>query len=645
MSIMNKTQKGVILAIAFLMLFSSVPGFAQADRFKDVNKSHWAYDYIEHAAELDYIKGTSKDKFSPDGILTFEQAIVLLGRFTNPTSEEERQANIQYNSFLNELDMSQWVKEDAKVMTDIAVAMYKDVVSKAEMENVYKNKRGNRAITKLATSVYLVRSMGLAQEAENKNMVSLTYRDALEMSTIEMKYLSVLIEADVLDPKGSGAGLFEPKSSLRRDVMAKMMSTAHVYLEKNPDKPKEPSKPEDKDETENLSGVVVNPLSVVGNKNFVIIDDGRGNKDAYEVLNKTSISLDGKSVTQSSLNEGQEIDLVIKKGTLEIISIKAFTVDKDISGTIASINSSSSKLTLEYTVDKKTVSTEYPVGKNAYIYLDGKIAEFKDLSKGDLVDVKIKSGVIEDIEAKSKSQIVEGIIKDLVEVKDSKGKEYNITIVDSKDKSYQFLIDEKTIIYKDNRKVSDPKDLKVKDEVYIKAEYGVAIEIDSNVVRKRIEGLIVGKSDKFGERTEITILNKETKKEEKYIFAETPYIRIDRMVTNASDLKLGYSVNLLIEGDEILELEADSRASEATIIGIVSDINPRVREMVISIESFNLDSDKYGDKITVYIKDNPVIVDRLFEPIDISRIRRGDRVNVIGSYDGNSMIADTIQIR
>src|SRR5699024_9057934 len=107
------------------------------------------------------------------------------------------------------------------------------MISEKEMKNVYDNNRGNKAITKVATSVYIVRAMELEKEAQNKLTVSLTYDDALEMTPMEMKHVSVLIDAGVLDPKGSGNGLFEPKSSLRRDIMAKMISTAHDYLKKN----------------------------------------------------------------------------------------------------------------------------------------------------------------------------------------------------------------------------------------------------------------------------------------------------------------------------------------------------------------------------------------------------------------------------
>ena len=60
----------------------------------------------------------------------------------------------------------------------------------------------------------------------------------MSMSAIQTKYVSVLIDAGVLDPKGTrGDGTFGPNTQLTRSVMAKMMSTAYDYMKGNPTTP------------------------------------------------------------------------------------------------------------------------------------------------------------------------------------------------------------------------------------------------------------------------------------------------------------------------------------------------------------------------------------------------------------------------
>ncbi len=641
MKIVCKIQKGIVVALASLMLVSAVPNFVEAAKFKDVGKTHWAHEYIDRVNNLGYMEGMSSDTFSPNGLLKFDEAIVLLGRFTNPTVAEKTQAKSEYGKFLKDIGVVDWAQEY------IAVAMYKGMISEKEMKNVYDNNRGNKAITKVATSVYIVRAMELEKEAQNKLTVSLTYDDALEMTPMEMKHVSVLIDAGVLDPKGSGNGLFEPKSSLRRDIMAKMISTAHDYLKKNSNNSgnTDYEKPSVSVEKAYMDNVEIKSINDLGSRKALTVYDASKGDKLYNIMNDTDIKLDGKSASYSDLSEGQKVDLVFKKGSIDLISIKALSNEDKTSGEIKYINEDSSKLTVIHTVNKKIVSDEYSVDKRADIYLDGAKVYLKDLNKGDLVDLEIKNNVINSIKAKSKDKKIEGNIKSLKAVKNSINEEYNITVTDSDNKEYEFLINKDTTIYRKNKKVKDPTELKVNDDVYIVVENGVAVDIDAGVLEKKIEGIIIGMNTRLHQETEITIANRKTKKEETYILNKANYISIDKKVANSLDLKAGYYIKAYVEGNEITEIEADSRGSEATVIGKISHINTRTMEMEIIVESFDLSGLKYGDEIVVHIKSDAVIADRYLDRIKLSSLERDDIVNVIGSYDGASFIADTIQLR
>lgn len=49
-------------------------------RFKDVNKDHWAFDFIAELTEMGIIKGKSADKFEPSGNVTRGEFVSLLAR-------------------------------------------------------------------------------------------------------------------------------------------------------------------------------------------------------------------------------------------------------------------------------------------------------------------------------------------------------------------------------------------------------------------------------------------------------------------------------------------------------------------------------------------------------------------------------------
>ncbi|CAK7064460.1 S-layer homology domain-containing protein [Tissierella sp.] len=639
MKIRKGWKKGVTTILASAILVSSIPSYGAAPRFKDVPTTHWGYNYIEEMASLGYIKGIGDGtKFDPEGKLNFDAAMSLLARLTNPTTTEKSNASYAYNALLNELKIEDWAKEG------LAVALYKNIITESQLRTISKNGQIKKTISKINTCEYLVKAMGLEDTAKNKQIVSLTYKDVMSMSAIQTKYVSVLIDAGVLDPKGQGDGTFGPNTQLTRSVMAKMMSTAYDYMKGNPTTPTTPTTPETpKNETETLRTVMIK-ISDVGAYKFLMVEDTNGGEVAYQVMNNTSITVDGKATTYLGLAEGQEVELSIKKGTKELISVKATSLEEEISGKIKYLNSTTSKMTVEYTENKKTVSKDLTVDKNADIYLDGKSAYLKNLKEGDLVELKVKNGVIYDIEAESKEKKVEGIIKEITPVKDSKDKEYNITIVDSKDNTYKFLINSKTYITRNNR-VTKPEDLKVKDEAHIIAEYDVATDIEAKVVKKNIKGLIVKMTTVLHQNTELVILNQDTKKEETYILGKDVYIRVDKKITNSLDLRTGFYVEVVTEGDEITEIEADSRGLEATVIGKIDYINSRTGDITLIIEYFDLDGSKYGDEITVYVKSDVVVADRNLRSISFSDLRRGDRINVIGSYDGSSFIANTIQLR
>lgn len=636
MKISKGWKKGVTTILASAILASTMPSYGAAPRFKDVPTSHWAYTFVEDMASKGYINGVGDGtKFDPEGSLNFDAAMSLLARLTNPTTTERTNASYAYNSLLNELKIDSWAKDG------LAIALYKNIITEAQLRDIHKKNLIKKSLSKVDTCEYLVKAMGLEEIAKNKQIVSLTYKDVLKMSALQTKYVSVLIDAGVLDPKGQGDGTFGPNSSLTRSVMAKMMSTAYDYMQGNPTTPTTPTTPEPpKQETETINSTMIK-VSDIGQYKFLIVEDTRGGETAYQIMNNTSITVDGKATTYLGLVEGQEVELSLKKGTKEIISVKATSLEEDISGKIKSLNSTTAKMTIEYTESKKTITRDFTVDKNADIYLDGKAVYLKDLKEGDLVELKIKNGVIYDIEAKSKVKKVEGIIKEITPVKDSKDKEYYITIVDSKNNSYKFLINSKTYLYRNNRSISSAEDLKIKDEAYIEAEYDIAKEVDANVVIKNIKGFIVGMETRLQEQTKLIILNQETKKEEVYTLGKLVYIRVDKIVSTSYDLKAGFYVEIVTEGDEITEIEANSAGVEATMIGRVLSTNSKNRSLTLEITDFSLDGSKYGEEITIYAND-VVVLDRNGTKLSFEHLYRGDTINVIGSYDGSAFIAKTI---
>lgn len=626
----KKFTKHLSLLLLVVILLSSVPSFAAT--FPDVKSSHWAYEYIEKMVKQGVIKGHDDGNFKPSDSVTYLENLQLISGLVTLSKEELNEGKMAYNSLLNELKIASWAQEA------VIKCLYKDVISENELREAHKSGLTTTGTkyrpARLAISVYLAKAMGLEELAYSKNVIVLPYKDSLQIEGKHHRFLLVLIEAGVLDPKGTGEGFFEPKSPVKRDAIAKMMSTAYDYVQKNPVKPVE------KEEV-SIRGSVV---SVVADakQSYVKVKDRDNNQKTYVIDQKTVITVDSKTGKIADIVEGQDIELTTIKGDLTAITISVKSLENKIEGIVKTSSYATNKITVEYTKDRLKQTNEFAINKNATIYLNEKKSDLYSIKSGDTVVLTIKNNEVLEIQATSKIRNITGIIKDVTIDNRTNGKNY-ITIVDSKDVSHKYEIDPDAYIYRKNRSAK-LEDLKLGDKVTVELEYELVMEIDADVVEHEMEGHITGISTKVGLGTIITIRNRETGKDEEYTLSRNAYIRIDNLVASSHDLKINYYAEILVEGNEIVEIYAESRSSNSTIIGKVTYVDAKRKQLEITIDSLNADGYNYGDLVTVYTKADVIVRDIYSSNLDLYDLKKGDIVNVIGSIDGSTFIADIIMI-
>lgn len=635
---MNKNfRRGITTVLTSVLLISSVPSYGAAPKFKDVPTKHWAYPYVENMAKLGYLSGYDDGTFKPANNLTFMESMSTLSRLTNPTQAEKNAAKTEYKTLLDQLKVEhEWAREA------LSIALYKDIVSKDELVNANDKGLLNKNINKITVSVFVARAMGLEEAARAKTVVFLPYKDTEIIEASQRRYVDVLLDAGVLDSKGEGDGKFNPKSALTRQVMATMLSNSYEYIKKNPITPvPNTSKPV---ETETINSTIKRITDELGRK-YLVIEDRAGKESGYLVENTTPITMDGKTATSFSLVVGQGVELTIKKGTLDLVSIKATSVEETMNGKVDYINSGTSKMTLEYIDGNKTLTRDYTIDKNAKIYLDDKVVYLSDVKTGDSVKLKAQNGIISEIDAKSKIQKIEGIIQEIVPKKDTKDIEYEITIIDSKDISHKFKIDSKTYIYRNNKSVK-VTDLKLKDNAYIVSEYGIAQDIDAKVVKREIKGYIVGINNRFNQNTLVTIKNIETNKEENYELTSGAYIKIDNKPASALPSTPGYYVEIVLEGDEIVDIYADSSSLDTSISGKIDYIDTKNGIIEVTKDNINFENEGFKREATIYVSPTAIItIKGASSKFGILDLRKGDKIITAGKYQGANYVADTIIVR
>ncbi len=629
---MNKKFKsGLSLILILFILSSSIPSFA-APTFPDVKATHWAYDYIEKMVKLKMITGYDDGFFKPNDTVNYLENLQLISRLLDLSQEELNAGKMAYGSVLTELKIVNWA-QDAVIKS-----LYRGVISEKELREA-QSKGLTTTGTKLrpnrlTISIYLAKAMGLEDLANSKQVISLPYKEAAKIDIKYHKYLAVLIDAKVLDPKGTGEGYFEPTASVKRDAMAKMLSTAYDYLQKNPVKPVEPEKPK---EEATIKGTVVSVYSNL-NITYVTVKDNSNSETTYVIDNKTKITVDNKAGVVDSIIKGQDIDLTIFKGELTAVTINVKSIEEKINGVIKSVSASTNKIAVD--IDRTSKTVELSLDKGANIYVNDKKGVLSDIKAGDSVELVTRNNLVLDIEAKSKTRKIEGFIAAIKE----NDKKYTVTIEDDKAIKTDYELSDKANIYRSN-KVSKITDLRIGDKAYIELEYNVIIDIEAEIVKKDVEGYITGINRRLNKSAEVTIKNKKTEKEETYEIAQNAYIKIDNAIVTSLELKVGYFINATIGGNEIIEIYADSVSNESIIRGKVISVNPNYDEIKISVTSSGLDGMKYGDEVTIRTARNVIISDVRNPKLILNDIRIGMNVYIFGTYDGSTFIANEINIR
>lgn len=625
------------LLLVVLLLIPSMPSHAAS--FKDVPSSHWAYSYIEKMAGLKYINGYEDGSFKPKGTLTFLETIQLLSKLLNLSSSEVTKSKEQYSKLVNDLKITSWAQEA------VMKSLYAGVISESELKAVAS--KGllevgtNKRVGRLDISIFMAKAMGLEEVANSKSFVALSYKDLKDIDAKYHKLIYVLIEAGVLSANGTGEGKFEPNSPLLREQMAKMLATAYDYLQKNPQTPAPTPTPTPTPiQTEEITGVITN-ITKIGSNSFVSV---KGKTEAaYLVDGETDIEIDGRTSSVSNLLVGQSVIVTITKGTSNALLIEAENLEEEIKGTIKSLSPSSNKLEVEYVANKVTKTITLNTDKNTEITLNGLEADLYDLNVGDEVDLLIENNIVIELEATAKYGEVEGIIVELTKEGDRDPK-YFITIENTKKVKTEYELDEDANIYKDGRRATF-EDLKIGDEAVLELESGIVVDVDADMVELDIEGYITGISTKLNKGTEITIKNRETDKEETYTLARSVVIKIDKVTSSVINLNVGYYVDAVVGGNELIEIHADSIGAESIVRGKITSISTRRNELELDIMTTDITGYGYGDEIVIKITGDTIITDGFYTNIKLADLKRNDIIYLFGYYDGIDFTATEINLR
>ncbi len=621
----NKLYRIVILSLILCFVFIST---INAVTFTDLPED-WSKDYITKAAELGFVKGFNDGTFGPDKNVTRFDSVLMLSRLHKINTDLEKQIENKYSPSLKELMLgkNEWA------YPELSKAIALNIISESVVKKLYSNNTLQVSATREDVAVFIVKAMCLENEVEqlSEKLYSLAFNDANQITTDYRPYVYLAYEKGIIS--GDQNKNFNPKNPIKRKELAKMVCLAYDYIQSNNIKP-------EFNEFQSYTTIKgsIEKITLGAIESYLEIKpDGSDTTQMVRVINESTVIKVNKTVSNiANLEKGMAVQCIINSKDSIAKEIVVDTTISTVEGTIKYVAFSPP---MKLTITKKDgVDQIYNINTDVVVTIDGKITEFKNLKKDDLVSIKLVDNVVTQINSTSKVQVKTGKIKNI---------EYNIPIIltleDSTGKLYTYTYVTEPAVTRNSVATSFDQ-LRVGDEATIKTEYDVLSAIDAKSVVSTADITATIKEITIGANNRIKLESSDGEIKD-YIISKTARITVLNASSSIYDLRVGYAVKVNLDGTEIIsiEVEGTGKSIEQTgkIIYVYNASNLNMEKNVIILQIKN----SLNETENIYLKLNPdsVIMTLTGIKLRISDLKQGMDVLCLGTYS-NGGTFDTISI-
>lgn len=602
-----------VLLAAFVFLYSAwVP--VQATRvFTDVSEGDWFNEYVLKAYRANLIGGYGDATFKPYRPVTKIEVIVSLAKLAGLENDRTNLDTYRqkYNSVMDSARIPVWAKDY------VAYALEKGIVDEEELITFVKSDGSASNAKRYEVAVYFARTLGLQDEAKALGEVILPFKDNELISKWTRGYIKVLADRNIIS--GDNEGKFNPNDEITRAAIAKMLATSLDLVEE---------KEEETAALTEVKGRIEEVIKGTG-RTVIKVSLDSGSTGIYDTAEEVSVKVDGMDATVDDIKAGQEATLKIREN--QVVSVEATSKVEELEGVINQVLDLSS-YSLIVVEDETGEKHTFRVADNANVKLDGSTAGLGQLKPGDKVLVTLANQNAVRIEAETKTRVYSGTFGGL----ETGDKGLKLILRQNRGET-EYPVDDNADVERDGRD-RGLNDLRKGDQVEITTEYGIVTKIVAESVDRELEGTIY--SLLIARPHQLTILT-EDGETESFVVPVDVDIEIDGKAAGIYDLRLDYRVEVKVESDEVVSIEATSIAAENEIIGVVEYVNTSVN--VITVKVLDATTNSYTVK-QVNVTDDTRIMDRDGDRKYLRHIEPGDRLVVVGHSELGVFIADTIMI-
>ncbi len=514
-----KKMRGTALALAFIMS-TGVTAMA-AVSYNDIAENHWAYTAVTTVAEKGIIVGDGVnynptqviDKFEASKILARVSGYSIMSGYTpqeNTTyviNQLKQQLPKTWGTFNKDTENSISYLYENKILT---------VDNLTKLASKYSD--GSESInnlTKEEMAVFLVKALGVADEAQNYKS-DYKFSDDSSISSEAKPYVYYLYSQKVIS--GDNENKFNPTNSITKVEMATLLYKA-LYDDTPVVKKNDESNEEKPTVSVNVSSFE-GEISRIYSSNIMSVELSDGEAKICKVKDDVLVYLNGEVSTIDKLKEGMDVVVI--------------TIDSEVSEIRAT-----GEVKKEETTDKET--------------------ENKDAEKVDVSSIAGKSYVVEYVKKSGNTNIIGVEVKTVSPLGDIEAEIQDFVIADG-------------CILKKGSKDIELSDISSDDVVTIKVYNGKAyyIEIqEKNVIIK--DAVLIDKKLNNSDIPLITIKTKEGVEYELKVVATSELRRQNEGEIRWRELRIGDILEIEMEYNNIVSLYAEGSYSE--ISGWVEGVN------------------------------------------------------------------------
>ena len=616
-----------MLVLALVMLLTTIaPSFA-ATNFADVSSDYWGRTHIAKAAERGIVSGSienGKSVFKPEDPVTKAEALIMVYktlRATNNLKSTDSFAN-KYKAVLESYKIPSWAFEA------IAYAMEYNILTGGELAGLMSNGRQTNA-SRQQVAVYLGRAFGSGNQ--DINISPLTFIDREVIDKDALPYVQLLVNKKIIS--GDDNNRFNPRNSIKRVEMATVCSKAYDVLKASdiiievPD----PQKPKTTTKFRTIDFVAFDT-------DTILVRDDNDDQEIYQVLNNTEILVNGVKRSIGYLSKNQRANFIFDQNN-RLLKIEVDPKESKYEGFIDRISLGTDYTSIvvydEYSPpnDRRRTFRVYD-SDNIRIELDDKRVDVKDLKEDDQIRVYYDSNRATKIESYSRIQDITGILDDAINYSRYP---YRLSLRGVNNQLTEYEIDESIVVRLGNRRAT-LEDLVRGDILTITLNRNriTRIEAAQTNIKKKDEGII--QSITLGNPNSIVILDKDGE-EVSYDIANSASIYIDDERSDFKDLGIGYDVELELQGNAVVAIEAEKVEQRNSIEGEIVRFHDSINRIIV--KGYDTSTKRY-EEIPVYVTKDTRIIDEDGKSIDMRYLDRRDEVFVTGRYEDDVFVATRI---